>query len=77
MGTNMLKDICYDEEKNKYYSAFVLVKTTNPDSAIFQKNLSLDNKQAYVIMAQEALNMSSYLNLEQNNEFIGFCCWSK
>lgn len=72
MGTNMLKDICYDEEKNKYYSAFVLVKTTNPDSAIFQKNLSLDNKQAYVIMAQEALNMSSYLNLEQNNEFIGF-----
>ncbi|SBT71776.1 orotidine 5'-phosphate decarboxylase, putative [Plasmodium malariae] len=72
MGTEMLRDICYNEEKKQYYSAFVLIKTTNKDSYIFQKDLSSGNKQAYMLMAEKAQEMSSILKIEENNEFIGF-----
>ncbi|CRG97246.1 orotidine monophosphate decarboxylase, putative [Plasmodium gallinaceum] len=72
MGSNMLKDVCFDEVKKQHYSVFVLIKTTNPDSFIFQNKLSLDNKQSYMVMAEEAYKISRELKMEENNEFIGF-----
>nr|CAC03573.1 putative orotidine-monophosphate-decarboxylase [Plasmodium berghei] len=72
MGTSMLKDICFDYEKNKYYSAYVLIKTTNKDSFIFQNELSINDKQAYIVMAEETQKMATDLKIDQNNEFIGF-----
>ncbi|GAW79934.1 orotidine 5'-phosphate decarboxylase [Plasmodium gonderi] len=72
MGPSMLKDICVDEIGKKYFSAFVLIKTTNTDAHIFQDRISMNNKQAYMLMAEEAQKMEKQLNLEQNNEFVGF-----
>ncbi|SBS81479.1 orotidine 5'-phosphate decarboxylase, putative [Plasmodium ovale] len=72
MGTDMLKDICFDEEKQQRYSAFVLIKTTNKDSFLFQNELSLSDKPAYLVMAEEAQKMSIHLKMEENKEFIGF-----
>ncbi|CRG99094.1 orotidine monophosphate decarboxylase, putative [Plasmodium relictum] len=72
MGTDILKDICFDEVKKQYYSVFVLIKTTNPGSSIFQNKLSLCNKQSYMVMAEEAHKISKELKMEENNEFIGF-----
>ncbi|SCO66171.1 orotidine 5'-phosphate decarboxylase, putative [Plasmodium vivax] len=72
MGTQMLRDICLDEECKRYYSTFVLVKTTNADSHIFQNRLSLDGKEAYVVIAEEAQKMAKQLHLEENGEFVGF-----
>ncbi|CAA9987127.1 orotidine 5'-phosphate decarboxylase, putative [Plasmodium knowlesi strain H] len=72
MGTHMLRDICLDEECKRHYSTFVLIKTTNPDSHIFQNRLSLDGKEAYVVIADEAQKMAKQLHLEENGEFVGF-----
>ncbi|VWU49411.1 orotidine 5'-phosphate decarboxylase, putative [Hepatocystis sp. ex Piliocolobus tephrosceles] len=72
MGTNMLKNVCYNEEKKKYHSVFVLIKTSNDDSFLFQNQLMLNDKQAYLIMAEEAYKVSKELKLEENKEFIGF-----
>lgn len=72
MGADILKNICYDELKNKYHSAYVLIKTTNPGSFIFQNELQVDDKKAFVLMAEEATKISDQLNMESNGEFIGF-----
>lgn len=72
MGPDVIKHLCYDEVKNKYFSAYVLIKTTNPGSQTFQNQMHINNKQTYQIMAEEAIKMSKELKLEQHNECVGF-----
>lgn len=72
MGADILKTICYDKLKNKFHSVYVLIKTTNPGSSMFQNELHSNNKKAFLLMAEEATKISDQLNIENNGEFIGF-----
>lgn len=73
MGPDILKHLCYDEMKKKYYSVYVLIKTTNPCSHIFQNQNHLGhNKQTYELMAEESIKIAKELKLEAHNECIGF-----